>query len=514
MRIKPLGALLALALTGSVVAPAGAAAAAAVSVPPPLTVHVPLPGSPWYSWMHWWEALELKLAPSPTVAANLLAQFADGEAAVAAQSAAHGRWTAARQALSLYSRDVVRAGALARTNPAAVAPALSLAITDGALLAASVQNAPQLARAADQALARAIRAADDAVAVTQMEGIVALPTPVTSAPAPPPPGIENGLGNGTGSAGAPASSGVALTLVGHANAIAVGNPVWVLMGDRTYTGALEPGQRVHLLLIDNVAVIIRVQTRVTPAVFVSYTPSSGTTAAQLTLTEPFMAQGTSFTVTLAPGATLRMARAANDWSKLTAGQRLLVTYDNSGAIVRVVALGRGPEHPRHKPGHPGRGSHGPGDRGGRHDHPGPGPHHGAAIRGWITAVTASTITVDGTTYTLASTVRVEARGDASLSVADLAPGMLVALELQNNQVTTIELLPMPPVRGTVSSLGAGTITVGSETYTLAANVVVRGAGITQLAQLTAGAHVLLRFNSRDEVDVIQVMGAPHGHHGR
>jgi hypothetical protein len=363
--------------------PATASASGPV-IPPPLVLPVPLPGTPLYALNQLWQRLEIDLAFNPAMKAGFYAQFAEDEASLAAQLAARGDVAEARQALKAYVEDVRLAARFNGRGPDRTNGLLSQAVADGTLLNAYLGASGHLRQAGLQAMRAAIRSAQASVSVQQAEGIVAAPAAIVSSTAPPPPFGGNGLLNAVGSGTTPPSGGLSLSLVGRTNAILVGNPVWVLMRRQIYTGTLEPGQRVHVVMVNQLAVLIIVQTPTTWARFEGYSAAGTSGLASLTLTEPFMPSGSTFTVPLAAGAVARAGHRTVDWSAIQVGTRMLVTYNTMGEITAARLTGKDAGHGHghgHGPGRPhgrGPGHHAgrPGDGPGGHGPHGGGKHGG------------------------------------------------------------------------------------------------------------------------------------------
>jgi hypothetical protein len=327
-------------------------------------------------------------------------------------------------------------------------------------------------------------------ATGQVEGVVSTQTAVAGSTTMPPALSGQGLLAALGASGI-TQSNVSLSLVGRQSTVPVASPAWVLLQGKVYTGALEPGQRIHAILINGDAVLMSIQGPYTWAEFEGYTAGSGSTASSINLTEPYMAQGTTYSVSLAAGATAKSGNTAVDWSQIAAGTRVRVAYNNAGAITAVRVLGKasmGGSKGSHG------GTHGKGQQ-------------GRAVRGTLDAVSATSITVNGTTYNLGSSVTVTGSHKAQLSLTSLLQGQTVLLHLKGGAVTRIQVFWMHPVHGTVSAVGGNSITLGSTSYTLASTVKVSGAGhYTSTSQIPSGARVVLGFNAQDQVAWIRVAG--------
>lgn len=146
------------------------------------------------------------------------------------------------------------------------------------------------------------------------------------------------------------------------------------------------------------------------------------------------------------------------------------------------------------------------------------------ISGSISADTATSVTINGTTYPYATNVQIQYR-DYSLTPAQVPTGSNASLQLNSSgQITSMKLMTdanlpsMPFVTGTISAVTSTSVTIGSYTLTLAPQMTVVYTGATSLTNaVTTGETAAVHLNSSGQVDrVIVGTGAnvgPMGHHG-
>ncbi len=142
--------------------------------------------------------------------------------------------------------------------------------------------------------------------------------------------------------------------------------------------------------------------------------------------------------------------------------------------------------------------------------------HGNVTTGTVTAITPTTITLGGTTYTLDSQVDIRF-GPFDLTTTGVPLNSTVSLRLdKSGNVSAIWLhsdanLPDRPfVVGTISALGTSTITVDGYTLPVASHVMIREEGQAQpvtLSSLAVNEQVMLHLNRSGEVTFIAVRNA-------
>ncbi|PSR20182.1 MAG: hypothetical protein C7B45_16095 [Sulfobacillus acidophilus] len=135
--------------------------------------------------------------------------------------------------------------------------------------------------------------------------------------------------------------------------------------------------------------------------------------------------------------------------------------------------------------------------------------HRRVQRGEITAVTATSITLGSTTYTLAANVSVHYH-EYSLSVAEIPVNTKAVIFLNGSGVVTaIRLssdpsLPAHPVlRGTITAISSSSITIDGYTLPVSANVTIKSDGQTlALSAIPANAQAIVHLNRTGTVVLI------------
>ncbi len=136
------------------------------------------------------------------------------------------------------------------------------------------------------------------------------------------------------------------------------------------------------------------------------------------------------------------------------------------------------------------------------------------VSGSVSAVSATSITVGGTTYSTTPQTAVR-YGPFSLNLSAIPVGSTATLQLHDGTVARIFLKTdanLPPereVQGTITALGTNTITVDGYALTVASSVVVRGDAVTSWSQLPTGTQVSLNLNASGQVTVIRVKHPTH-----
>jgi len=115
------------------------------------------------------------------------------------------------------------------------------------------------------------------------------------------------------------------------------------------------------------------------------------------------------------------------------------------------------------------------------------------VEGVITAVSADSLTVNGTVYVIPPTAAIRG-SDTSVTLAEIQPGVRVKLWLNSaGTVVALKLQRPDNVTGTVQAIGATGITVNGVTYPLLPGYQITGAGDGQTPPLAPGMTVKLKF---------------------
>lgn len=493
-----------LTLAASLMAPAadaaGAANLAALGNPGVL------PTNPFYFVVEGFHWLELTLTFSSTGKAELLMSFARSEAAQAVVLAKQGEAADARQALRQYQQDVREATHLLGQKPSPdLLAGLTSTVDSGHVLLQDLrqENAPaSVIQSGEQTTTDVTdlvvnQATNPQTGLGQVEGIVAEPVSL-------PTSTTSGTGSSSGTSTAPPT----ISLVGGSQYPLAPNAVVVADDQAPMAGQvvnLYPGMRVHLVLLNGAAILVRLQG------FQSTVTYEGQSSGTISLAY----DGVTFSAPLAadaelygPGGPSPVAGS----STLQAGMVVRVRYDAFGAVTAVV-LRDGSDHPNQNSGDHQATVSG-GDQGGAvpsgsvssdsatqqdqadssstsEDQSPDQPL--TKVEGVITAVSADSLTVNGTVYVIPPTATIRG-GDTPVTLSEIQPGVRAKLWLNaSGTVVALKLERPDNVTGTLQAIGSTGITVNGVTYPLLPGYQITGAGDGQTPPLTAGMTVKLKF---------------------
>lgn len=494
------------------------------TIPGPLSEPGLLPTSPLYFLNSLWQSVELFFTFSSTGKAHLLVHFAEVEASQAASLAKSGNTSLATLAIQQFTADMKSAAGLAGSHAGpTLAQDMAQAITAGHLLSSFVSGLHNttLLSASTSLTQQATQDIQQVTNVSKVEGTLVSQTQVTLATGPAPTPGSNSTSNGSGNSvgnGLPqgtstgtSTSTVMLDLT--SGQFPVATSVWVLKDNGAYgTGLLEPGQRVNATLVNGVVVVIRVQGEQDWATY------QGPGTAPATISLSYGSGPTATDVPLAAGAVIKIgdhnyllgSRTALP-STFTVGSAVRVTYNTMGQVTQISLPGDGHGKAGQQPQdgkHSGKVDKKDGAKA-------PSSSSSAigslTIRGTVTTVSATSISVNGTTYPVATGATVKG-GDHTLSLAQIPVGAPVRLTVVNGTVDTIQLHKLDGIQGTVSAITSSTITVNGTVYTLSPSVRITGNNPPALSTLV-GTTVKLKFNAVDQVKNIKLSGKDtHSHH--
>lgn len=127
----------------------------------------------------------------------------------------------------------------------------------------------------------------------------------------------------------------------------------------------------------------------------------------------------------------------------------------------------------------------------------------STFQGMISGVTSNSLTIDGHTLPVSSSVSVK-MGDHTVAFSQVAANQRARVRLNSlGHVVQIRLLNLPSVKGTITADTASSLTIGGKTYAYAANAHIRyhKYQLTE-SQVPVGSSATVRLNALDQASLV------------